>query len=74
MLSDIITGIKYINKKTLLVFPLAIFTVGAAPPLLEIYYTRTPGSEISIAVVSALITAIELLRVRGKLRDASTWD
>ena len=74
MLSDIMTGAKYIDKKTLLVFPLAIFAVGAVPPLLEMYYTRTPAAEITVAVVSGLITAIELLRVRGKLRDSSTWD
>ncbi|SFS00194.1 hypothetical protein SAMN05216559_2324 [Halomicrobium zhouii] len=72
MLSDIKEGFKHVNIEVLIVFPLAIFAIGAAPPILEMLNTRTPLYEILIAFVAALVTAIEILRVRGKLRDAST--
>jgi len=74
MISDIKTGFKHIDKQVLIVFPLAIFAIGAAPPLLEIFSARTPTGEILISVIAAGVTAIEILRVRGKIRDASTWD
>jgi len=74
MLEDIREGLKYIDKQVLIIFPLAIFAIGAAPPLLEIVYVRTPMAEIFISFAAALVTGVEILRVRGKIRDASTWD
>jgi hypothetical protein len=74
MLEDIKTGWEYVDKQVLIVFPLAILTIGAAPPLMEILMTRNPMAEILLSFIAALVTAIEILRVRGKLRDASTYE
>ncbi len=67
MWNDIRLGLNRINKEPLVVFPLAILIVGALPAILELGGIPPLWSGLISSILAALITVIEMLRVRGRM-------
>ena len=71
MIDDIKVGWEKINLEPLIVFPLAILIVGVLPVVLEWFGLQPPWSDIISAIFAALLTAIEILRTRGRMEKTA---
>lgn len=70
---DIKLGWHKINREALVVFPVAILVVGAVPVGLEAAGFQPWSSRIISAFLAALLTAVEMLRVRGRMERTGTY-